>query len=192
MVGTAGKTRPPAPASEPLRHQPSWSPMMVPEDFPSRLQECWAPTGGDTAWRLQGTPKTCSPHGAVCTLGLPAFQIRNLLACISVFTSVLLGRIQESIRVSGLRAQISVTLEIAFVPLAACLVCGSGPILVTFLERSHKSHIRWKKFTDRHGDQGCLWQKEFPTSDDRMKPGHVGGPAFPGSLSKMLGKIFRF
>lgn len=94
--------------------------------------------------------------------------------CVSVFTSMLLGRIQESIRVSGLRAWISVTLEMAFIPLAACLACGSGPILFTFLERHCMSHIRWKKFTDRHRDQGCLWQKEFPTSDDQMKPGHVG------------------
>lgn len=69
----AGKTRPPAPVSGPLRH----TALLASHDGPRRLSlqvwKCRAPMGGDTAWRLQGTPKPCSPHGTVGRLCLPAF-----------------------------------------------------------------------------------------------------------------------
>ena len=64
--------------------------------------------------------------------------------------------------VSRLGAWISVTLEMAFVPLAACLACGSGPILFTFLERHCMSHTRWKKFTDRQGIRAAFRERNSP------------------------------
>lgn len=174
-AGNGGKTRPPAPASQSLNH----TAFLVSHDGPRRLSlqvwKCWAPVGGDTAWRLLGTPQgVLSPMERSADWACPPSRLGNPLVCVGVFTSVFLGRIQEGIRVSRLRARISVTLEMAFVPLAACLACGSGPILFTFLERHCLSHIRWKKFTDRHRDHGCLWRKEFATSDDQMKLGRAG------------------
>lgn len=72
--GMAGKTRPPAPVLGPLRH----TALLASHDGPRRLSlqvwKCRAPMGGDTAWRLQGTPKSCSPHGTVGRLCLPAFR----------------------------------------------------------------------------------------------------------------------